>query len=71
MTAFLGCNGLKEITCLATTPPKADSTAFLKVITKIINLYVPDESVELYKADPVWMGFNVQPIPGLKGERKF
>lgn len=66
MTAFLGCNGLKEITCLATTPPKADSTAFLTVITKMINLYVPDESVELYKADPVWMGFNVQPISAMK-----
>jgi hypothetical protein len=32
----------------------------------MINLYVPDESVELYKADPVWMGFNVQPISAMK-----
>ncbi len=62
LAAFLGCNGLKEITCLATTPPKADSTAFLTVITKMINLYVPDESVDLYKATPVWKDFNVQPI---------
>lgn len=62
LAAFYLCNSLKEITCLATTPPTADSAAFLMVITKMINLYVPDESVELYKADPVWMGFNVQPI---------
>ena len=62
MTAFFGCNGLKAITCLATTPPTADSTAFLTVITKMITLYVPDESVDLYNADPVWKDFNVQPI---------
>ena len=62
MTAFFGCNGLKAITCLATTPPTADSTTFLTVITKMITLYVPDESVDLYKADPVWKDFNVQPI---------
>ena len=65
-TAFFGCNGLKAITCLATTPPKADSTAFLTVTTKMINLYVPDESVDLYKADPVWKDFNVQPISAMK-----
>lgn len=62
LAAFYLCNSLKEVTCLGTTPPTADSAAFLMVITKMINLYVPDESVELYKADPVWMGFNVQPI---------
>ena len=65
-TAFFGCNGLKAITCLATTPPKADSTAFLTVTTKMITLYVPDESVDLYKAAPVWKDFNVQPISAMK-----
>jgi hypothetical protein len=34
-----------------------------------MTLYVPDESVELYKADPVWMGFNVQPISAKKSSK--
>ena len=32
----------------------------------MINLYVPDESVDLYKATPVWKDFNVQPISAMK-----
>ena len=62
MMAFSQCYKLEEITCLATTPPTATATAFLMLPTAQISLYVPDESVDLYKAAPVWKNFNVQPI---------
>ena len=60
--AFTQCTSLTEITCLATTPPTANPTAFLALLTNQINLYVPDESVDLYKAAPVWKNFNVKGI---------
>ena len=62
MMAFSQCYKLEEITCLATTPPTATATALLMLPTAQISLYVPDESVDLYKAAPVWKNFNVQPI---------
>jgi hypothetical protein len=62
MTAFMGCTKLEEVTCLATTPPAADPDAFITLLTNQISLYVPDESVDLYKAAPVWKDFNVKGI---------
>ena len=62
MTAFMGCTKLEEVTCLATTPPTADPAAFITLLTNQISLYVPDESVDLYKAAPVWKDFNVKGI---------
>ena len=35
---------------------------FATLQTNQMTLYVPDESVDLYKATPVWKDFNVQPI---------
>ena len=61
-TVFTACPSLTEITCLCTTPPAVDLTTFLSVKTNTISLYVPDESVDLYKATPIWMGFNVKGI---------
>ena len=62
LAAFYECESLKEVTCLGTTPPTADSSAFVMLQTNQMTLYVPDESVDLYKATPVWTDFNVQPI---------
>lgn len=62
MIVFSRCLSLTEITCLGTTPPTADPTSFLTVLTNKITLYVPDESVDLYKAAPVWKNFNVKGI---------
>ncbi len=61
-TVFTACPSLTEITCLCTTPPAVDLTTFLSVKTNTISLYVPDESVDLYKATPIWKGFNVKGI---------
>ena len=64
LTPFLECNKLTEITCLATTPPTLHMMAFLQMAQADITLYVPEESVELYKAAPGWKNFNVQAITG-------
>ena len=62
MAAFTQCISLTEITCLATTPPTVGYMAFLTVPTENVTLYVPDESVDLYKAADEWKNFNVKPI---------
>ena len=60
--AFSNCSGLTSITCEATTPPACGEYVFLEV-NKTIPLYVPAESVELYKAADVWKEFtNIQGI---------
>ena len=60
--AFSICSGLTSITCEATTPPACGEYVFLEV-NKTIPLYVPAESVELYKAADVWKEFtNIQGI---------
>jgi len=56
--AFLGCKGLTLIICNALTPPILYSNVFF-FVTKNIPLYVPIESVELYKNTDQWKEFNV------------
>lgn len=74
--AFYNCSRLKSITCLAETPP-ALGTIFLEednkdfgVFLAISNegtdipLYVPAESVEIYKLAEQWKDFkNIRPLP--------
>ena len=62
LTPFLACDKLTEITCLATTPPTLHAMAFLQLAQADINLYVPEEAVETYKATAKWQDFNVQPV---------
>ncbi len=74
--AFDNCTALTSITSEALTPPvfgnqislgmdetipTTESEAFLNV-DKSIPLYVPLESVDLYKTADQWKDFNVQPI---------
>ena len=50
--AFFACNSISSITCLATIPPNMEYEVF-----KMSNnspIYVPNESVEAYKAAPGW-----------------
>lgn len=60
--AFVQCTSLTELTCLATKPPTIGYEVFFLVPTYIATLYVPDESVDLYKAADTWKTFNVKPI---------
>ena len=60
--AFSLCTGLTTIYNYAVTPQEIDATSFLGVNTAACTLYVPDESVDLYKAADVWKNFNIQPM---------
>ena len=61
-SAFGSCGDLNYLVCKATTPPTA-SGAFSGMGS--IPLYVPAESVDLYKSASGWMYFDVQAIPNI------
>ncbi len=60
--AFFGCNGLISVTCEATAPPTLGGTSVFSNVDKSIPVYVPGESVDLYKAADRWKEFtNILP----------
>ena len=69
-SAFTGCSNLKSITVNIATPldlsgttEAGNSTVFEGIDLESCILYVPDESVELYKSADVWKEFkNIRPI---------
>jgi hypothetical protein len=52
------CAKLKRINVSATTPPAVEARTF-EDVDRSIPVYVPDASVEQYKAAPVWQEFNI------------
>lgn len=67
--AFYWCEGLTSITCKAIIPPVCNENkdCFYDV-DKSIPVFVPAESVALYKGAPAWHEFtNIQPIPEEEG----
>jgi len=62
--AFLLCNAITTIYNHAVTPQEVDVMTFGGVNADVCKLYVPAESVELYKAAPVWKNFDIKPISG-------
>ena len=64
--AFGFCSGLASVTCLSTTPPQIGSDAFSYINISTIALYVPAESVELYKADEGWKKFDIRAIESIE-----
>ena len=62
--AFRFCNSLAEVVCKAKVAPQLKSDAFSNDILSKATLYVPEESVESYKADGEWKQFSdIQPLP--------
>ena len=61
--AFNSCRGLTSITVNATTPPTLGSATFDN--TNNCPIYVPIDSVELYKSASVWNNYasRIFPIP--------
>jgi hypothetical protein len=60
--AFDGCSSLTSITCEAVNPPALRESVFSNV-HKSIPLYVPAQSIDLYKAADQWKNFtNILPI---------
>jgi hypothetical protein len=61
--AFYRCSGLTSVTIYATTPPNLGTMAFS--VTNNCPIYVPAESVDLYKNAINWLSVKsrVQAIP--------
>lgn len=57
--AFSYCLSLKEITSKAIQPPLCEENVFFEIWTSKCNLYVPEESLELYSSIDPWSGFNI------------
>ena len=61
--AFSGCSTLTSVTSKSYNPPALGTSVFNKV-DKSIPLYVPEETIDLYKAAAQWKDFNnIIPIP--------
>ena len=56
--AFAYCKKLTSLVCKANVPPVVGVNAFSYVDRSQIPLYVPEESVEAYKAADEWKEFN-------------
>ena len=62
--AFDGCTSLKEIYCLPTTPPKVkDLDLGLGLGRGDVTVYVPRESVVLYRLAYGWEDCKIRPMP--------
>ena len=55
---FALCAKLKKMHVKAATPPTIQAKTFFDV-NRQIPVYVPDNAVEAYKADPYWQEFNI------------
>jgi hypothetical protein len=55
---FRNCSSLTSVTNLSPMPQTINSYTFYGVTIGNIPLYVPAESVEIYKAAPVWKNFK-------------
>ncbi|MDY4149807.1 MAG: leucine-rich repeat protein [Paludibacteraceae bacterium] len=61
--AFYGCTGLTSVTCYAIEPPTVEYNNTFGCEEESISLYVPEKSVEKYKATEVWKDFmEILPI---------
>ena len=56
--AFALCSKLNRMDVDAIMPPSAETKTFYEV-SRTAPVYVPDESVDLYKNDPIWGELNI------------
>ena len=54
--------GRAEFICLAPIPPKLGKDVFLGSAICIVGVYVPDESVELYRSTEGWKELSIKPL---------
>ncbi|MGL4993759.1 MAG: leucine-rich repeat protein [Bacteroidales bacterium] len=59
---IMECKKLKEITILSKVVPQVYNYTFGWYMGAGITFYVPEDMVDLYKADAAWDVYNVQPI---------
>lgn len=56
--AFANCLNLTEFICYAVTPPACGDDAFEGIDKSLCTLYVPEPSIETYKATEPWSSFT-------------
>ncbi len=67
--AFGFCSHLTSVYNYSTLPQSINSYVFKYVNTSTCTLYVPEESIELYRAADGWKEFtNIIAIPGTEAE---
>lgn len=59
MDILMDCDNLKTVYCRPVTPPIKDPynsyyEDYIRICDGLETIYVPEQSVELYKSDPVW-----------------
>ncbi len=59
LSAFDGCAELVKLVSLATTPPVCGEGAFKQVDKDVCELFVPRESISLYKIAEQWKDFTL------------
>lgn len=59
LSAFDGCTELVKLVSLATTPPVCGEEAFKQVDKDVCELFVPKESISLYKIAEQWKDFTL------------
>lgn len=59
--AFQGCTALLRFNCYATVPPVLGTNVFKDVPAEMV-VFVPESSVELYKAAEGWNAFDIVPL---------
>lgn len=55
--AFNGCTGVNYITCMAKEPPVLGTDVFAGLNMGLVQVYVPEESVEAYRHADGWKDF--------------
>ena len=66
---FYGCSSLQKIICYVATPVEADTDETwgdFKDVPSTCVVYVPDASVEAYKATAGWQNFTIKGISELQ-----
>lgn len=58
LEAFSNCNDLTNVYCYMATPPTTYDNPFAGSDIEYANLYVPDESMDIYKSKDVWKNFG-------------
>jgi len=70
--SFGNCNDLTNVYCYAATPPSVGySDPFEGSYPELVNLYVPQSSLEIYKKNDYWKKFGtIKAIEGGDGEKQ-
>lgn len=61
-SAFKNATSLRSLTVKAVTPPSCTFSPFYGCPSDLV-IYVPSESLEVYKTTTYWKNYNIQPIP--------